>query len=253
MTFDPTTVAGSGMDNLPESTKMPLINIAQALSDQIKKKNEKYIEGLEVGDIFHSGLEEKIETPSRFIPVARTTLYVEWKPKSMGGGIVGMHPLTITQDPRYVKGRDAAKPYAEHLGEHDLVETHYWCVLLEHNGEWIEAMFAFTSTQLKVSRALGNAIRKFRYKGKQADVVPFLFSQSWTLDVAEESNAKGDFYSFKIDEPKVLDFKSDSDLLSYAAESAEAGKLALPTADAQNAPQLTQDANGDAVIDAEVF
>jgi hypothetical protein len=238
MAYDPSQHAGAGQENLDESSSMPLLHIIQALSPQLKKKDDKFIEGASMGDIFLASTGEVLAQPLRVIPINIKTLYVEWVPKSQGGGLVGMHDLAIVESPLYEQGRkgkaEGVKTYDEWLGENELKYTAYWFLKVEVNGEWVDAMLALTSTQLKVHRKLQTDVKKFRYP--KLDIVPSLFARSFELTAVEETNKRDeDYFNFQFSNPVVLDFKKDEALLNLCGDCYKESALLLPSASAPQA------------------
>ena len=245
MAFDPTKVAGAGLDDLDQSSKMPLLNIIQQMSPQINPQKDQYIEGAKAGDIFFAPTSQVLEQPIEFLPVALKTVYVEWKPRDLGGGMVGVHPLDIRgrKDLGYEQGRKTK--YDEWLGENELKKTTYVLGLIELDGEQTEAMLALTSTGQRIARKLQEDIGKFRYTGKLKDVAPFVYSRSFKITASYEENAKGEgYFNWKMSEPRVLDFDKDEALLELATSKQQEAKLALPSAEpASSTPTLVDNEN----------
>lgn len=247
MAYDPTKAAGIGMENLDAQASMPLLNIIQQNSPQINKKSDKLIEGAEAGDIFFAPTQEVLTQPIEFTPTAFRTIYVEWVPKSEGGGLVGMHPLSVVDDPAYQQGRIGK--YDEWLGSNELKKTTYVLGLITVDGELTQAMIALAVTGQKVSRKLQGDIRKFRYPGELKDIPTSVFSRSFQLKSEYEENDKQQgYYNFDFVNPRILDFEADEALLEAATDSAKSANLALPSPQAEPRPALTA---SDDVIDAE--
>lgn len=256
MAFDPNQYAGAGTENLDESSSMPLLNILQALSPELKKSNDKFIEGASAGDIIHKGLGEILEQPLKVIPVSVKTMYVEWIPKDMGGGLVGMHGTEIVNSPLYEQGRKGkptgTKTYDEWLGENELRYTAYWLIKVLVGKEWVDAMVAMSSTQLKIHRKLQQDIKKFRYD--KLDIVPPVFARSWTLSAVEETNKRNeDYFNFQFSEPVVLDFKKDEEVLSLCGDLYKESGLFLPSEPAPAVPALEASDAVDAEVGEEPF
>jgi hypothetical protein len=255
MSFDPNQFAGAGTENLDDASAMPLLSILQALSPELKKKDDKFIEGASQGDIVHKGLGQVLSQPITVIPISVKTMYVEWVPKDLGGGMVGTHGLDIVNSPLYEQGRkgkpSGTKTYDEWLGENELAKTAYWLFKVLIDGEWVDSMIAMTSTQLKVHRKLQMDIKKFRYD--KMDVVPPMFARSWTLQAVEETNKSNqDYFNYQFSEPTVLDFKKDEEILNLCGDLYKESNLFLP-----QEPKPAQDAlpvaDGDVVDAEEVF
>lgn len=235
MSFDISKYAGAGTEELESSSSMPLLNIIQSNSPQLISQKDQFIEGSKAGDIFYAPTQEVVEQPIRFVPSAFRTLYVEWKPRNQGGGIVGMHPLTIKTDPRYAQGKDPARPYKESLGENDLEKTTYVLGTIEINGTMTPAMVALKSAGLRAARQLQGDIRKFRYA--DTDIAPPVFAQSWAIVAKYEESKDGDpYYNWEFKEPQVLDFEADEALLTEAAGLASEADSVLPSAMVAQAP-----------------
>ncbi len=234
MAFDISTVAGQGTENLETGSAMPFIRILQDLSPQLKKQKEEYIEGAESGDLYFAKTKEVLARPLEIIPCYTQSVYTEWVPRSKGGGFVATHPLTITINPAYERGRE--RQYDEWLGENELRFTTYWFVLVKIGEDWDKAIIPFTSSQLRISRKLVSDINRFRYEDK--NIAPPLFAQKWTLDTVLETSKNGDdYYNFSFTGNTALDFDADENLLSMAADSyAEA--VSTPILQTEATPQL---------------
>lgn len=241
MAFDITTVAGQGTENLNTGSKMPLIRLLQDLSPQLKKSKDEYIEGAQSGDLVYSPTDTILEQPAEFIPCYTQSVYTEWVPRDQGGGIVGTHPLTIVGHPNYKKG--VKRQYDEWLGDNELKYTTYYFILIKVNGVWEKAVIPFTSSQLTVSRRLTANIAKFRYK--DLDINPPIYAQAWKLSSVVETNKTGnDYFNFKIEEPRVLDFEADEDVLTLASEANKVASdsLVLTSSKPEQAQLVADDA-----------
>lgn len=230
MSFDLTQTTPAQEEELEESSSLPLIRVLQDNSPQVNSRKEEYIEGAKAGMFLFNATKEVMEGPLEIVPVGQKACYVEWKPKTAGGGIVAHHDLTIINDPLYEKGRDKSKPYLEYLGENDLVRTSYWCILVNIGGEWQNAILAMTSSQLRVARKWSQQIRTFKYDGKLKDIAPPMFARKWELTTRLEKNASGDeYFNFVIANPSVLDTTKDEALLTQAFEGSKTAKAELPS------------------------
>lgn len=234
MAFDITTVAGQGTENLDTGSALPFIRILQDLSPQLKKQKEEYVEGAESGDLFFAKTKSILNKPVEIIPCYTSSVYTEWVPRAKGGGYVGTHPLTITSNPNYEKGRE--RMYDEWLGENELRFTTYWFVLVNIDGVWDKAIIPFTSSQLRISRKLVSDINRFRYE--DTSINPPLFAQKWTLDTVLETSKNGDdYYNFSFSSNTPLDLEQDEDLLNMAAES-YAAAVDTPLLQTEESPRL---------------
>jgi hypothetical protein len=218
--MDISKYAGAGQDTIAQQESMPMIKILQDMSPEVNKRNENYIEGAEAGMLLFNKDKSLIPAPANIIPLASKPVYVEWTPRDQGGGMVATHPLSITNDDRYKKVE-----YTESLGGNDLIYTVYWMLLLESDGEWINAMIAMTKTQLKVSRKLAELVAKFRYE-EDPEAAPPTFARSFNLGTSLEKNKAGqEFFNFSISPNIVIE---DEALLDTAMGSLTQALAELP-------------------------
>ena len=82
--------AGEGLDYRPDELTIPRLQLIQALSPEVKKKEPKYIEGAEVGDIFNTVTRDfwSGEDGIRVVICFQITRFNEWIPRDQGGGFV---------------------------------------------------------------------------------------------------------------------------------------------------------------------
>ena len=92
--------AGAGLSTAAEDNLVPMMRILQTLSPQAKANNPDYIPGAKPGDIWLrnsdyppiSGAEGILFQPCYF-----SQDYVEWIPRSAGGGLVARHAALPTE------------------------------------------------------------------------------------------------------------------------------------------------------------
>ena len=78
--------AGRGLENITnDDITIPRLAIVQAGSPQRKKKDEKYIEGAEEGNIFNTVTNQLYSDSITVIPCGYRKSYVEWVPRESGG------------------------------------------------------------------------------------------------------------------------------------------------------------------------
>lgn len=217
---------------------MPLLKLLQRTSAEVDEDHKDYdkkgISSAKGGDIIFTPEAKILPRPIEILPLAQKTLYAEWKPKAAGGGMVGHHPLSIVTDPTYSKGRNPEKPYAEKLGDNDLVLTIYFCVLFAVEGAWMRGILALTSTQLKHGRQLQTQIKRFKYDDPA--IKPFIFSRSFLLESQKASSNENTWYEIKLTPNRVLDFTTDALLLQDAMDAYKDATEVLPAVQLQSLP-----------------
>ena len=86
--------AGRGLENVTnDDITIPRLAIIQAGSPQRKKKDEKYLEGAEEGNIFNTVTNQLYSDSITVIPCGYRKSYVEWVPREKGGGLVAVHDM----------------------------------------------------------------------------------------------------------------------------------------------------------------
>ena len=192
--------AGKGISENPNDVGIPFISVLADLSPQVKKRDEKYVEGAEVGMMINSVTQELYPHGVEFLPVYYESCHVEWVPRAAGGGFKGKHPFDTP-----LVGQ--ARPNPEGKGPprlpngNDLVETRYWYGFfrpIDEKGEvvapgrWEPGVFAFSSTGLKRSREWVGMTKRFVIPGTES-VAP-LFSHVYTVTTSLEKNASGEWF-----------------------------------------------------------
>jgi hypothetical protein len=161
--------AGMGVSTDPNEVGIPFLYILQDLSPQVKRRDEAYIEGAEVGDIYNNVTKEVIPAKVGFdwIEVGFEAAQVEWKPNR--GGFVAKHPHTtpLVSDVRMMQ--DGDKMVAQLPSGNTLTETKYHYGLYRRAatadqpaGNWEPAVIGMASTMIKNSRELEGMKKRLR-------------------------------------------------------------------------------------------
>jgi hypothetical protein len=135
---------------------LPVVKLMQALSPELDKADERYVEGAEVGDIVVvDGADKYVfggEAGIRIIPIIVRKQWVEWVPRKMGGGFVAAYNTKEEMEAGVTKGNEVQ------------VSIDYLCVTPELvEGELKPVVLQFNSaTKLGVARSFAEMIKKFR-------------------------------------------------------------------------------------------
>lgn len=233
--------AGRGISDNPNDVGIPFISTLQDLSPQVKKRDEKYIEGAEVGMLFNSVTSELYPHGVEFIPVYYESCHVEWIPRDSGGGFVGKHPWD-TPLLGHVQPNPAGKGPPRLPSGNDLVETRYWYGFfrpLDAEGNtlggtrWEPGVFAFSSTGLKRSREWVGQTKRHLIPGTEK-VAP-LFSHVYTVVPALEKNASGEWFLPRATSGRWVTGDEYNAARTYA-EQAEAGAIKVANPEGDGAP-----------------
>lgn len=226
--------AGAGTENVNnDDLQIPFLQIIQSNSAEVDEGHPdhalKAITGAKSGDIINTVSREVVssgDTPLKVIPIKYEKAYVEWKPRSQGGGMIGVHGSEILSQ---TSKNDLGKEVLSNGNE--IVPTAYYSVMYEEEGNWIKAIIAMQATQLKKSRAWLSKITSIQLE--KEDGTKFqapMFSHSYLLSSVRESNNLGSWYGWKIETGSLVD---DNSLIDQA--------IGVLETTGSSAPQLTSE------------
>ena len=207
-------MAGEGTSFDSSEMQIPFVRVAQSLSPQLNKKKGEYIDGLETGDAYNTLTSERWagETGLVVVPCYQTTKYLEFVPRTSGGGFRGeIGP----NDPILQRtSRDGSKEILPNGNELVKSDQHF-CLIVGEDGMTQPVVIDMKSTQLKVSRRWKTqiAMQKIKHPGTGAIITPPVFATLWRLNTVEETNDKGDFYNWAVEKVGTVESR---DLLQEA-------------------------------------
>ena len=207
-------MAGEGTSFDSSEMQIPFVRVAQSLSPQLNKKKGEYIDGLETGDAYNTLTGERWagETGLVVVPCYQTTKYLEFVPRTSGGGFRGeIGP----NDPILQRtSRDGSKEILPNGNELVKSDQHF-CLIVGEDGMTQPVVIDMKSTQLKVSRRWKTqiAMQKIKHPGTGAIITPPVFATMWRLNTVEETNDKGDFYNWAVEKVGTVESR---DLLQEA-------------------------------------
>lgn len=184
--------SGMGVSTDPNEVGIPFLYILQDLSPQVKKRDEAYIEGAEVGDIYNNVTKEVIPASVGidWIEVGFEAAQVEWKPNR--GGFVAKHPhdTPLKNELRMMQDGDKMVPTLP--SGNTLTETKYHYGLYRRSGStdpWQAAVIGMASTMIKNSRELEGMKKRLCIPGTQKMAPSFaVYYQFQTTLVAKNNN-----------------------------------------------------------------
>ncbi len=214
--------AGKGLENITsEDITIPRLAIIQANSPQRKKKDEKYIENADEGDVFNTVTSQLYKEPLTVIPCAYRKTYVEWIPREKGGGFVAAYdirPSDTTTDPA------TRKSFLKNGNQ--LVDTAEHFVIIKKDVDSFEsAVLTMTSSNLTVSRKWNTLLKmkKINVKGQMIDPPSFMYE--FTLSTVEATNDQGTWQKYKIEEIGQIDKKHLFIAAETLSKSVDTGKV----------------------------
>jgi len=170
-----------GNENVSQDDlQLPRIDVLQALSPQINKKKDEYIEGAEAGMLFNTLTGELYPDGLRITPVSFVKRFLVWvdRQKDTNGGLRGVFDTPEEAEAFVESQEDEDKlevvPTAEHL------------VLLDDGNEVILSM---AKSKMKVSRKFNSLVR---LNGGDR------FANSYMVTSVDDEGAKGEFQNIAI-------------------------------------------------------
>jgi hypothetical protein len=165
-----------GSENVnSEDLQLPRIDVLQALSPQINKKKDSYIEDAEVGMLFNTLTGELYPEGVFVTPVSYVRRYLVWvdRKQDAEGGLRGVFDTNEQAEDFVSEQADESKleivPTAEHL------------VLLDDGSE---AIISMAKSKMKVSRKFNSLIR---LNGGDR------FSRRYKVTTVDDKSAQGEF------------------------------------------------------------
>lgn len=193
--------AGAGLDNVTAADMLvPRLTILQSLSPQLKPRDAAFIEGAQVGDICDVGTGEVFKGGILFLPVYYRKDYLEWAPRSSGGGLVQIHSDASILD--QTTRNDKKQPI---LPNGNLIQETAQFYGFNLSAGRRMCFIPMASTQLKKARkwvtlAAGEELKR----ADGSTFTPPLFYRAYELGTADESNAQGDWSGWTVNRGPAL-------------------------------------------------
>tara|TARA_R100001244_G_scaffold116791_1_gene86864 strand:- start:94 stop:858 length:765 start_codon:yes stop_codon:yes gene_type:complete len=194
--------AGQGVEGLgTEDLAIPFVNILQAPSPQLKKREGKYIEGAEEGMLFNTVTNE-LFSGVEVIPCAYKRLLIEWVPREQQGGFVFAHDPEsgiLKETTKNERGQDVLKN-----GNYLANTAQHYVLLLSPLYGPTQALVSMTSTQLKKSRRWNTQMVSQTIKLNEGGIKPMpSFSSAYNLSTCPETNQHGTWFGYEIGERRL--------------------------------------------------
>lgn len=196
-------MSGEGFEDVRGTDlSIPFINLLQSNSPQVE---EELIPGAKTGDMLNTVTGELIKGDAGFVflPVHKEEAWVEWIPRTKGGGFVGMHDPQgeLVQDLIKAnggtrippKGSDGKRIAFKH-GDNEVIETYYvYGLILNQEGTEAQsfAVISFSSTKIKPYRDWLTSM--YLIKGK-----PPMFANRARFKSVKQKNESGTYANFAI-------------------------------------------------------
>jgi hypothetical protein len=225
---------------------IPQLKIAQTVNDEVDKKTPKYIEDLEVGEIFDSSSDTIYKDGVKLIPVSFRTNYIEWMPNR--SGFVAAHgdndsilkQCDLVPDQQNPKRKRHILPNGNEIVEH----AEWFCINVTENFK--QVFLSMAVTQLGPSRKWLNAMKsEVLTKSDGTKFQAPMWFRAWHATTAEASNGKDSWALWKFSpSDTILEIDPSKELLQNAKEfnrMIAEGEVNVDNGQEQNQPE-TEDA-----------
>jgi hypothetical protein len=175
--------------------QIPFVRILQAMSPQIKKSDPAFISGATQGDIFDTVTNEVWSGDKGIVvlPVYFQTKYLEFVPRTQGGGFVGELASNSNEVQQAVRDQDSGMELLENGNELVRSAQHY-VKICHKDGTLENAIVDMKKTQLKKSRLWLSMMMMQKHKGTTLPI----FATTYRLKTIEDGNDKGSWYTWTI-------------------------------------------------------
>ena len=183
-----------------EELLVPYIALLQGLSPEVK---EDGVPGARPGMIYNPAIGQLFSGKEGmvFIPCFREHVFIEWQPRSEGGGFVGVHnPASDV----VLNAKDRSTDFGKFFTPEGniLAETYLLFGLsLDDEGSPTKTVISFASTKIKQYKQLmtqANSVMVTNPKtGKKT--TPPVWAHKFRLRTVETKNNEGEFFIFKVD------------------------------------------------------
>ncbi len=191
--------AGAGLESAKsrDDFAIPFVSVLQSLSPQLDPTSPDYLEDARAGMIYNS-VTKTVSDSVRVIVGYYNRTFIEWVPRTAGGGFRGE---STERQEEYDKLRDPTTGKAKLHSGNELADTRNFYVLtLSPNGSIAPAMISMGSTQIKRAKLwVANLRTPYPKRDGSGVFVPPAWAHLWKLTSVPESNAKGRWFSWRIE------------------------------------------------------
>jgi hypothetical protein len=191
--------AGKGYENqTQEDVAFPFLTLLQG-----GEKGMEDVPDRKPGLLFNT-ITRALYPQVEFVPGTTEHCFVEWVPRTKGGGFVAVHRLDSAVVVAAKKdAQERGLPFGEYhaANGNDLVETFYmYGTLCADGAPTSPAVVAYTSTKIKVYKAYNTRLQTFQLRGPQGQkITPPLYAHRILIGSILQRNAAGqEYYNFTL-------------------------------------------------------
>ncbi len=213
--------AGQGLEDFEQSDFLiPYVRIIQMLSKELQKGHAKFIRGAEQGMFVNSATRKILSAENGFIaiPVGFSHRYMAWRPNNAGPAYdMGTDPSKFNS----IEPDDNGK--RKDAEGNELTDALQFFIILvdSESTEYEMAVINFAGSQARKGRGWATTInnRMERHPKTQKLVRPAIFFYSYKITSVPESNDKGSWYGYSIEEgSRVMDLPNGREIFTNATD-----------------------------------
>lgn len=199
---------GSGLDDVgQDEAGIPFLKILQVASPEVVGPAGK-IEGAVAGDIVNTSIQQ-VTKSVMVVPAVRQHVFVEWRPRSVGGGIAGVHEpgsdvVRKAKEDAAAAGREFFQLTVptETDTPNDLVETYYLYAVVLDEAQNPEGFVVIPFTGTAIPQYKKQFMRRAKYclvdDGNGRKRNPPLFAHSLNVTTFLDGNKKGNWFNYNL-------------------------------------------------------
>jgi hypothetical protein len=197
---------GAGISTAQEDNLVPLIYIFQSNSPQVNDRSEAYLEGARQGDIWLRASSDPIASGTDgilFQPCHWSKVWVEWVPRTQGGGFIARHrkmPKEAQLKDIISDSGDILQMYVMPNGN-ELKETREHAGYVLGRGSPQPYVIPFTSTGHSVSREWMTRMGLKEFNGRRVPT----WACVYRLTTKHRKNKRGEWFVFNVTDAGVAD------------------------------------------------
>jgi hypothetical protein len=190
--------ANSGLENMTsEDLTIPRIKILQAMSPEVNKREGKYVEGADAGDVINTVTNVLYNEDNELVvlPVSYKRLFLEWQPRESGGGLVTSYDdqSILSKTTKNERGQDVLEN-----GNYIQTSANHFVIVLNKDGSYDQAVMPMAGTQLKKSRTWNSVMASIKFRSGDKVFTPPSFSHKYSMKTVQESNDRGTWFGWGI-------------------------------------------------------
>jgi hypothetical protein len=228
-------VAGGGLEDVrADDLAMPFFRLLQSLSPETKRSDAAYVDGAQEGmwldTVARTAYDSIVFIPSRY-----ATHYIEWRPRTEGGGIVANHGSDRSVLARCTRDEKTGRDMTSDGNEIVATATWYGIVVSGTTGDTTvpinkEAVIALSGTQQKVSRKWLSDAASIKLARKDGSYfTPPLFAMAYSLSSVATKNDMGSWSLAAFERAGwTLDLDNGRELFAQAKSFSEVSKDLQP-------------------------